>query len=312
MALEHAGPEQDPEGTGRPPVRLGGVDGHEARADLVVGGPGAGVGVQDQAPLGHGRPDRLVDRLVVGRGVEPAGRDHHAPQAPVGRLVDLGHRGVDVDHDRDDGDADAAVGLLGAEVGQPAVVGPGPGEDQLGVTARGVAQPGAERRGGHPAGAEHVGVGEQDLGGHALAVEPLVAGIGVVGGVQAAVAGLGLPLLAEVLVHRLLELADHAQLGLVGVELRVVRPRPGTPGSARPAGRRGRRRRSAGSGHRGGLGAHSSPFSWTGRRPAAKASPRLRRVSAIFSRPIMTTKSSSLMPAINTRASSLRSCQGSW
>ena len=33
--------------------------------------------------------------------------------------------------------------------------------------------PNGERR--HPAGAEHVGVGEQHLGGHALAVELLVA-----------------------------------------------------------------------------------------------------------------------------------------
>ena len=102
-----------------------------------------------------------------------------------------------------------------------------PATASAGIALRPGRQPGAERRRRHPAGAEHVGVGEQHLGADALGVEDLVAGGGVVAGRQAAVtARLLLPLLHEPLralglhggpegVHRLLVLVEP------GAELRV-------------------------------------------------------------------------------------------
>jgi hypothetical protein len=185
--------------------------------------------------------------------------------------VGLGDGGVDVDRHGDHRHPDPAVRLLRAEVGEPSVVGPGPGEHELAVALGGVAQARAERRAGDPPGAEHVGVGEEHLGGHALAIQALVAGVGVVGGVEATVAGLGLPLLAEVLVHGPLELLDHPQLGLVGVELRVVRL---VQVLAVAIGRRAGV--AVGGDEQVPVVAHSNPFSWAGRRPAAKSSPRRR------------------------------------
>ena len=116
--------------------------------------------------------------------------------------------------DRHDGHADAAVGVGGAEVGEPAVVGPGPGLDRGGVDAGARSQARAEGRAGQAAGPEDVGVGEQHLGRHPLLVEDGVAHVGVVAGPHLVVAGLLVPLLDEGGV-------DHPpglQLGLVGVE----------------------------------------------------------------------------------------------
>ena len=62
---------------------------------------------------------------------------------------------------------------VGAQLGQPPVVGPGPGQQQLAGHVAGGAEAGAER-GGRAAG-HRVGVGEDDLAGHAVGVELLVA-----------------------------------------------------------------------------------------------------------------------------------------
>jgi hypothetical protein len=86
--------------------------------------------------------------------------------------ADLGHRGVDVDHDRHHRHAGSPLRALAAQLGQPPVVGPGPGEEQLGRGVAGGAEAGPERRGG--AAGDGVGVGEDDLAGHAVGVELLV------------------------------------------------------------------------------------------------------------------------------------------
>ena len=48
--------------------------------------------------------------------------------------------------DGDEGDAGAALGAVGAQVDEEAVVGPGPGERKVGVVDLAGRQPGAERR----------------------------------------------------------------------------------------------------------------------------------------------------------------------
>ena len=96
----------------------------------------------------------------------------------VAELLRLAHqREHDVhvgDDRRDHRDADAAVGFLAHEVGEPAVVRAAAGDRLVRVVGR-AGQAGAERRRRDPAGAEHVGVGEQHLGGDAFLVEHRVA-----------------------------------------------------------------------------------------------------------------------------------------
>ena len=89
-------------------------------------------------------------------------------------------------------------GDVGAQLGEPAVVGPGAGQQQrrVGVAAGGEA--GAERRGG-PA-LHRVGVGEDHLADDAVGVELLVAAGGVPPAPQALLV-LALPLLGELLVE---------------------------------------------------------------------------------------------------------------
>ncbi len=242
VALEDAAEQQHPERPGRPPPGLGRVDRHEAPAQRVVGRAGARVGVEDQAGLLARRPHRLVRLVDVGGGVEPAGGDHHAAQAPLGGGVHLGHRVVDAGGHGHHGHADAAVGVGGAEVGEPAVVGAGAGLDRGGVGVGPRAEARAERRAGEAARAEHVGVGEQHLGGHALLVEDGVAHRGVEAGAHLVVAGLLVPLLDELGV-------DHAagqELLLVPVEGLAERGVEVLAVGLRRVGRHGRRPRSRG------------------------------------------------------------------
>jgi hypothetical protein len=151
---------------------------------------------------------------IVGRSVEPPRRDHDAAQAALGGRVDLGDRVVGPCGDRHDRHAEAAGRVGGAEVGEPAIVRPGPRLHGRRIDPHARAQPGTERRAGQPPGAQHVGVGEQHLGSDALLVEDGVAHLGVVAGPHLVVAGLLVPLGDEVGV-------DHAaglDLGLVLVE----------------------------------------------------------------------------------------------
>ena len=112
-------------------------------------------------------------------------------------------------------------------------MGPAAGHGVGGIALGAGRQAGAERRGGDAAGAEHVGVGEQDLGGHAFGVDDPVAGVGVMGGAEPAVAaGLLLPFLHELvrvlegpleLGHRLLMLVEalaELRVEIVAVDVR--------------------------------------------------------------------------------------------
>ena len=95
--------------------------------------------------------------------------------------------------------AGPALGAVGAQLGQPAVVGPGarPSAARIGVSPLG-AEAGAERR--RRAGGHRVGVGEDHLAGHAVGVELLVAPRRVPAAAQALLV-LALPLLGELLVE---------------------------------------------------------------------------------------------------------------
>ena len=137
--------------------------------------------------------------------------------------------------------------LLAHEVGEPPVVGAAAGHRVGRVALRPGRQPGAERRRRHPAGAEHVGVGEQHLGARRPRSSRIcVAGGGVVAGGQPAVAaGLLLPLLLRtassvVGLHR----GPEARPSSPGAR-RSGRGSPGrgSRGRPRPAGRHGRRPR---------------------------------------------------------------------
>jgi hypothetical protein len=173
------------------------------------------MGVQDETRLFQGRPEGLVGLVNVGGLVEPAGRDHHAAQAEPGGDMDLLHGLLDPGSDRHDGHADPAVRVGGAEVGQPAVVGAGAGLHGLGIRVDARSQPRAEGGAAQAAGSEHVRVGEEDLGRHALLVEDGIAYGGIVGGLHLVVARLLVPLFDELRGHHAL----RGQPGLVFVEL---------------------------------------------------------------------------------------------
>ena len=287
--------------------------------DVVVGRPGARVGVQHQAELLDGRPHRLVDGVVVGGLVEPAGRDHHAAEARGRR-----RRGSRPPRRRCRATIGTTAtpmrrsGSLAQKSASHRLWARAPARTSSGSLSRRLRQAGAERRRGDPAGAEHVGVGEEHLGGHALAVEHLVAGVGVVGGDAGRRRRSWPPTpCGTSWRRRLLASRSARMLGLVVVEALAVRGVEVARGRARPAGRRGRRPRSAGSGRRvtsvlGSVGSTASgPSRGRAGGPSRRPRPGARRVSPIDSRSIMKMKSSARMPSTTMRASSLRSCQGS-
>jgi hypothetical protein len=168
--------------------------------------------------------------MAVGRLVVPHGGDEDPLDAgPAGQRLDLPHRLVDPVGHRDQGDAGPAGRVGGAEVDEPAVVGPGAGPGQPGIGDHAGLQPRAEGRGLHAG--HRVAVGEDHLAGDAVGVEHLVPHGGVVGAPQA---GLVVPLpLGDVLAVDLLdqravlvpgdqplvELGMHRRLEVVAVVL---------------------------------------------------------------------------------------------
>ena len=146
---------------------------------------------------------------------------HHDPADArlLGQPLDLGHRALDAMGDGHQRDAAVAFRAAAAHLGQEAVVGPRPGEGQLGVGDGSGREPGAEGRRGHAR--DGVGVGEHDLGGHAVGVELLVALVDVPGAAQALLV-VGLPPHDVVVIHLQLLVAVGVALGQVLVELTVV------------------------------------------------------------------------------------------
>ena len=98
-------------------------------------------------------------------------------------------------------------------------MGAGPGEGQLGIGDLARRQSGAEGRRGHAR--DGVGVGEHDLGGHAVGIEFLVALLDVPGAAQAFLV-FGLPPHDVVVIHLQCLVAVGLALGQVLVELSVV------------------------------------------------------------------------------------------
>jgi hypothetical protein len=108
---------------------------------------------------------------VVRLLVRPRGQDHQGAEAGHLGPADLGD---DVLHRGGDGQQDhpaVVFGVFGDELREPAVVRAGAGHAQLRVLVAARAEAHAEGGGG--AAVPGVGVREHDLGGHAVAVQPL-------------------------------------------------------------------------------------------------------------------------------------------
>ena len=195
MTVEHPGPDHHPERASSPPPGLGGVDGNHAGPRKDVLGRSSRVDVHDQLQILGGGPDRLVDRVVVGRLVAPQGRDHHCSKPRGGDTLHLGDGARDIVEDRDRRHAATPFRAVRAQLGQPPVVGAGTGHHELTVELTRRLEPGAEGRRGPTA--QHVCIGKDHLAGNTLLVQLREPGSRVVGGQLPAVAGLRLPLLAE-------------------------------------------------------------------------------------------------------------------
>ena len=123
--------------------------------------------------LAH-RPHGVVARMVIGLVRLPHRRDQDAAaQTRLADPSDLGDRRVDVDHDRHDRHTGPALGALVAQLGQPPVVRPSTGEQQVGRCVAADAEAGAERC--RRATRDRVGIREDDLADHAVGLELLVA-----------------------------------------------------------------------------------------------------------------------------------------
>ena len=176
-----------------PKRNLGDVHGHVLAVGVEVGLPG--VGVDDQASIGARGPEAVVVVGAVGRMVVPQGGNHHAPDAGLtGQGLDLLDGLVDVVDHRHERHARPPHRVGGAELLQPAVVGPSAAEGLASIGDLPGGQAGAEGRG--LLAGNGVAVGEDDLAGHAVGVQHGITDLGVVGTLQAPLV-LALPLLDE-------------------------------------------------------------------------------------------------------------------
>ena len=116
-------------------------------------------------------------------------------------------------------DAAVTLGAAGTHLGQEPVVGAGAGEGQLGIGDGAGGEAGPEGRRRHAG--DGVGVGEHDLGGHAVGIELLVTLLDVPGAPQALFV-VGLPAHDVVVIHAQQLVPVRMTLGQVLVELCVV------------------------------------------------------------------------------------------
>ena len=137
--------------------------------------------VDRHVELGADLPQGLITRMVVGRMRSPHDRDHDRAQPVLLRPAHLRNGLVDVVEGEHDRDAAAPLGGHLAELGEPAVVGPGPGPLERRVdAARGQTESRAEGWGVHLRDA----VRKDHLSGDAIAVEHLEPGIVIPGAGQ--------------------------------------------------------------------------------------------------------------------------------
>jgi len=199
-ALEHPRPQEEPQRPGRPEANFGGVNADVWAVGRLVGH--AGVHVHRHLQLLTYRPDRVVHRVVIGLVWLPHRRDEDA--APQSRGVgppDLGDRLLHPGDNRHQRHPGPALGAGGAQLGQPAVVGRGPGQQQIGRGVGVGAQPRPE--GCRGAGGDRVGVGEDHLAHHPVVGQLGVAPLGVPAAPQP-LGVLGVPLLGELGVEKAL------------------------------------------------------------------------------------------------------------
>ena len=181
---------------GRPPPGLGREDPDVGAVGGTVGDTRVDVDRQVQL-LAHG-PHRVVPGSWYGSWGCHIDGMRMPPRNPEAWARRISATAASTSNDRHDGDPRPPLGDVAAQLGEPAVVGPGTGEQQLAGRVAGGAQPGAERRGG--AAADRVGVGEDHLADHAVGVELLVAAGGLPPAPQTLLVLL-LPLLGELLVE---------------------------------------------------------------------------------------------------------------
>jgi hypothetical protein len=126
VAFHHAREDEVPQRAVGPPGDLEQEHGLGRRVVAVVGRRAAAVVVDRQADRLARRPDGLVVGCVERGHTRTgwrAGQQHATGEPVVGGPFDLGDRALDVvQHDL--ADAGAPTGRVGAEVGQPPVVGP--------------------------------------------------------------------------------------------------------------------------------------------------------------------------------------------
>jgi hypothetical protein len=106
---------------------------------------------------------------VVRLLVDPHGGDHQGAEARLLGAVHLGHDPLGGGRDGQQGDSAVPFGVLAHEVGQPAVVRLRARHAQLRVLVAGEAEAHTEWRG--RLAVDRVGVGEDDLGRHSVAVQ---------------------------------------------------------------------------------------------------------------------------------------------
>src|SRR5262245_17079038 len=134
MALENAGPEEDPHRPSRDPEDLRRVDPPGRRRRPVVGAAGGDMHVDGKIEVLTGVPELLVGRMVPERA-ELVGRERQwwekkpaeQPHLSGGGQVGYGRIDVVQLHDRHSG---VAFGASGDEISQPSVVGEGAGAAQ--------------------------------------------------------------------------------------------------------------------------------------------------------------------------------------
>ena len=127
------------------------------------------MGVNRHLQVLAGGPNRVVAPLVIARAFVPhGGNEDAAPQPRFPSSCNLGHRGVHVVDDRHNRHPGPPLGTVVAQIGQPPVMGPSPGQQQLGVFGERHSQTGPERC--RSAAGDRIGIGEYHLSGDAITV----------------------------------------------------------------------------------------------------------------------------------------------